>query len=156
MLTIGVFSTWLIKGIKHYEGFSSKSYLCPSGILTIGYGSTSDVFKNQIITEEEAERRLINDLEIAKSGVIKHLRGAEKSSFHLEAMTSWVFNLGTENLRTSTLRKYYNKKDFPSAGEEILRWIYGRVGGKMQILPGLIKRRTWERNIFLFGNYDIQ
>ena len=26
--------------IKEFEGYSSKPYLCPSGIATIGYGNT--------------------------------------------------------------------------------------------------------------------
>ena len=52
-----------IELIKRYEGVILHSYLCPAGVISIGFGHTgSDVKKGMIITEEEAENLLKKDL----------------------------------------------------------------------------------------------
>ena len=41
--------------IKKYEGCKLTSYICPAGVLTIGYGHTGkDVKPNQTITKKKA------------------------------------------------------------------------------------------------------
>lgn len=53
------------------------------------------------------------------------------------------FNLGAGRLQTSTLRRRVNQRDWPSAGLELRRWVYG--GGK--VLPGLVARREVEASL---------
>ena len=39
--------------VKDFEGFYPKAYVCPGGILTIGYGYTgSDVQEGLVITKQ--------------------------------------------------------------------------------------------------------
>jgi lysozyme len=49
--------------IKAHEGLKLDAYICPAGVLTIGYGCTSKVVKGQRITEQEALQRLMDDLD---------------------------------------------------------------------------------------------
>lgn len=41
--------------IKHFEGFRKDAYICPAGILTIGYGHTESAKPGQNIDEATAE-----------------------------------------------------------------------------------------------------
>ena len=43
--------------IKEFEGCELTAYVCPAGVLTVGYGSTgSHVKSGMTITESEAEK----------------------------------------------------------------------------------------------------
>jgi GH24 family phage-related lysozyme (muramidase) len=44
--------------IKSFEGLFLKAYLCPAGILTIGYGHTRTVTAGMEITRAQAEQFL--------------------------------------------------------------------------------------------------
>ncbi|MBI5491478.1 MAG: lysozyme [Deltaproteobacteria bacterium] len=61
------------------------------------------------------------------------------------ALIDFSFNLGAGNLQVSTLRKAVNRGDVDRAAEQFSRWVYAR-GVK---LPGLVRRRTAEREMFL-------
>ncbi len=51
-----------VRLIKDFEGLSLKAYVCPAGVLTIGYGTTRGVKPGQVISEAEAEAMLRADL----------------------------------------------------------------------------------------------
>ena len=57
----------------------------------------------------------------------------------------FAYNAGAQNLRTSTLLKKLNAGDYSGASAEFSKWVNG--GGKK--LPGLVKRREAERQLFL-------
>ncbi|WP_367027567.1 glycoside hydrolase family protein [Methylococcus sp. ANG] len=62
----------------------------------------------------------------------------------LAAIVDFTFNLGAGRLRTSTLRRRVNQRDWGAAAYELRRWVYG--GAKA--LPGLIARREAEAALF--------
>jgi len=125
--------------VKRCEGLRLSAYICPAGVPTIGYGATgADIRLGLTWTREEAERRLQSDLEryrgIAKKQV-PNLTG-----YRLDAITSFVYNLGEGRLKASTLRKRLLQEDWKGAEVELRKWIWG--GGRK--LPGLIIRRELE------------
>jgi lysozyme len=61
------------------------------------------------------------------------------------ALTSFTFNLGIGNLRSSTLLKMLNANNRAGAADQFGRWVM--ADGKP--LPGLVKRRAAERDLFL-------
>ena len=63
----------------------------------------------------------------------------------LAAIVDFTFNLGAGRLQTSTLRRRINQQDWPSAGQELRRWIYG--GGR--VLAGLRVRRQAEVDLLV-------
>lgn len=151
-------SDGLIKGVKHFEGFYAKPYLCPTGHLTIGYGHVikpSEKATLTELTEPEADRLLRKDLQEAAQDAVRVMPGLASSQQQLDAMTSWVFNLGVTNLQNSTLKKLYVSGHHDQAAAEITRWVYGKVNGKMVQLPGLVRRRAWEKKVFLDGSYTL-
>jgi lysozyme len=60
-------------------------------------------------------------------------------------LVSFAYNVGTHNLRESTLLKLFNAGDIAGAAEQFPRW--NKANGK--ILPGLVARRDAERRLFL-------
>jgi lysozyme len=82
--------------VKHFEGFSSKPYVCPAGFLTIGYGHVvpNDYPKAARVTPEEAEELLRKDLRVAALGVLR-LTKVPLSDNQYGALVSFVFNLGS-------------------------------------------------------------
>ena len=131
--------------IKSFEGFRAKTYVCPAGKKTIGWGHTgSDVFEGQTITEKEAEEILRKDLIFAETSVIELVdRPLTQNQF--DALVSFVFNVGRGNFSKSTLRKLLNSGDIKKASAEFDKWIYSNGS----VLSGLVERRKREKALFL-------
>ena len=134
--------------VKRYEGFISKAYLCPAGVISIGWGHTgSDVKKGMIITKEEAENLLKKDLKKFEQGLCKMLNAEELNvtQNQFDALISFAYNLGLSTLAGSTLWRLFTHGDIQGAADEFTKWIY--AGGKP--LEGLKRRRQAERELFL-------
>lgn len=138
--------------IKKYEGFSSKPYLCPAGVWTIGYGNTKypngiRVGKNDpSISEKEALQML--SLTIEKEFLPKVLELSPILKQHpnkLAAVLSFCYNLGAGAYANSTLRKKVNALQFAEASKEFNKWVLAS-GRKLQ---GLVKRRAEEAELFM-------
>ena len=54
-------------------GPALKAYQCPSGVWTIGYGHTYQVYENQICTRNDALRWLDGDLATSEDSVCTHV-----------------------------------------------------------------------------------
>ena len=125
------------------EGLRLEAYEDAAGVPTIGYGHTKNVRMGDKISEYWAKEMLREDIEEAEWQV-KEL-GVAKTEGQLDALVSFVFNLGIERLKTSTLLKVIrNGGSMQQIKKEFKRWVYG--GGKQ--LPGLVKRREWEAKRF--------
>ncbi len=130
--------------IKRFEGCRLKAYRCPAGVWTIGYGHTgASVKEGLLITQHQADIILESDLTKFEEAVEEWMPGASSNQF--SALVSFAFNLGINALIKSTLRKKFLAADVGGAADEFLRW--NKAGGK--VLPGLVKRRKAERELFL-------
>lgn len=132
--------------IKHFEGCKLQAYPDPGTggpPWTIGWGCTRDVRPGMVITQEEADQRLINEV----SGFADKVNGmvtTELQQCQFDALVSFAYNCGAENLRRSTLLRKVNQREFGVAADEFLRWT--RANGK--ILNGLVRRRSAESKLF--------
>ena len=129
--------------VKEAEGLRLSAYLCPAGIPTIGYGHTKGVKLGDTCTREQAEEWLENDFFMAKQDVKAVVKVPLKEN-QLDALASFVFNLGVRKLIQSTLLKKLNAGDYSGASAEFDKWVFA---GKVK-LNGLIKRRAKERKLF--------
>lgn len=136
--------------IKQFEGVRLEAYLDPVGIWTIGIGHTGpDVHPGQKITADEAEKLLASDLKrhesFIKSNVTAQINDDQKA-----ALVSFAFNVGNGYFGSSTLLRKLNGNDIAGAADEFLRWVFGtNPDGTRVKLPGLIRRRKAERELFL-------
>lgn len=135
--------------IKGYESLSLHAYICPAGVLTIGWGHTGkDVYQGMVISESTAEALLSKDL-IRFENSVSALVTVPLSQNQFDALISFTFNLGAKSLESSTLLKLLNSKDYKGAAEQFPRWNKGKVNGKLTVINGLVKRRETERQLFL-------
>ena len=136
--------------IKLYEGYSSSPYLCPANHWTIGYGAIWGMDDKRVtedhpdINEDQADYLLRRDVKKSEMAVLRHIRvPLEDGQFN--ALCSFVFNLGSGALQSSTLRRKINRGDYIGAANEFPRWVY--AGGRR--LKGLVRRREHERSMFM-------
>lgn len=130
--------------IQKFEGFCSKAYRCPAGVLTIGYGHTRGVKQGDVCSKEQALFFLREDLQDAAS-TVNRLVNVPLTQGQFDAICSFVFNLGARNFINSALLRKLNNQDYKGAADELLRWT--KAGGRE--LSGLVKRRKAERSLFL-------
>lgn len=132
-----------IELIKRHEGFRANAYRCPADVWTIGYGHTRGVNNGDVITKEQGERFLRQDLQEAEQAV--NSQGLVLNQNQFDALVSFVFNVGHGNFSRSTLlRKLKVNTNDPTISYEFSRWKHG--GGK--VLPGLVKRRKEESEFY--------
>ncbi|MES2904561.1 MAG: lysozyme [Pseudomonadota bacterium] len=130
--------------IKRFEGLRLNAYKCPADVATIGYGSTGQhVRMGMTITEAEAEKLLLDDLDRFERGVV-NLAGTTTAG-QFSACVSLSFNVGLGAFATSTLLKKHLAGDYQGAADQFLRW--NRAGNKA--LAGLTARREAERALYL-------
>ena len=136
--------------IKLYEGYSSPPYLCPANHWTIGYGAIWGMDDKRVtedhpdINEDQADYLLRRDVKKSEMAVLRHIRvPLEDGQFN--ALCSFVFNLGSGALQSSTLRRKINRGDYIGAANEFPRWVF--AGGRK--LKGLVRRREHERLMFI-------
>ncbi|MBC3935654.1 lysozyme [Undibacterium rugosum] len=154
--------------VQKYEGIPDGNsatpnidpYLDPVGIWTIGWGHAitfqgrflkGEADRAQVlalypqgITMVQAQSLLQSDLMNAGRDVASVVSVALNDN-QFGALTSFTFNLGIGNLKSSTLLKKLNQGDYQGAADEFGRWVM--AGGKP--FPGLVARRAAERTLFL-------
>lgn len=133
--------------IKRFEGFEPKAYLCPAGVLTIGYGSTGKhVTRGQTITQAEATALLAKDVVRFENAVNK--LGVTLTQNQFDALVAFVYNVGEGSFNASTLVKRLKAGDMVGAAAQFGVWNKARVKGVLTVLNGLTRRRAAEAALF--------
>tara|TARA_R110000751_G_scaffold119505_2_gene220048 strand:- start:54 stop:575 length:522 start_codon:yes stop_codon:yes gene_type:complete len=136
--------------IKKFEGYEAVPYKCPAGVWTVGYGSIRGkngkplTKHSKEISEEDAEMLLSRDISSSEKTVVRLAPGSLNRN-QFSACVSFVYNLGSGSFNGSTLRKMLLRGDLDEAAGQFQRWCFAR-GRK---LPGLLRRRLAERDLFL-------
>jgi len=154
--------------VKEFEGLHSRvfqsgprrgqllpnggvtAYFDPVRVPTIGWGNIDSVTATdvdvKVITLLDAENLLRADLKGAEDAV-SDLITVSLNDNEFSALVSFTFNLGAGALQDSTLRRRLNGGDdrVSIANGEFRKWVL--AGGNA--LPGLVRRRQAERDLFL-------
>lgn len=137
--------------IKEFEGFRAEPYRCPAGIATIGYGSTRYAdgkpvtMEDAPITETDAEALVMATLNTEYVAAVNRYVTVPINQNQFDALVDFCYNAGAKNLQTSSLLRYLNGGDFDHAAQEFGKWVH--AGDK--VLPGLVRRREAEKELFL-------
>ena len=129
--------------IKSFEGCRLKAYkpVKTEKYYTIGYGHYgADVGQNMIITQYQAELFLLKDIARFCAAVNKYDHIYHWSQNEFDALVSFAFNIG--NIDKLTAKGTRTKAVI---ADKILA--YNKSGKK--VLPGLVRRRTAEHNLFV-------
>jgi lysozyme len=133
--------------IKAAEGLRLVAYPDPATGAepwTIGYGTTRGVMQGMRITAEQADQYLKSDVARFEPE-LANLVKVPLTQNQWDALMSFVYNLGSANLASSTLLKLLNAGYYARAADQFPRW--NKAAGKE--LPGLTKRRAAEQALFL-------
>lgn len=131
--------------IRHFEGFAPTVYRCLGGKMTIGYGHvlTADETWPDGIDQETADSLLRADAAKAAGDVAAQVTVPLRQN-QIDALVSFVFNLGGAAFARSRLRRKINQGLHDQAVEEFHRWVY--AGGVR--LKGLVRRRQAEAALY--------
>lgn len=138
--------------VEPFEGFRSAPYQDSVGVWTIGYGSTRDhngrpvTAATPAVSAAEAQALVARDLEYAIADVHKAVT-VPLSDAQTVALASFVYNLGGGALRSSTLLRMLNAKDYDGAADQFALWDH--AGGR--VLAALLRRREAEAALFRNG-----
>ena len=126
--------------IKKYEGCRLTSYICPAGVLTIGYGHTGkDVKPNQTITKKKAISLLKKDLARFERHVQSYNYIYEWTDNEFSALVSFAYNIGNIDQLTA-----YGTRTRSQIRSAMVKYV--KANGKT--LTGLVKRRKAELRLF--------
>ena len=132
------------------EGLRQYAYNDPPGILTVCYGSTTNVVKGKKYSLDECKARLDTDMMNAINQVDKCAPSLPDNV--LAAFSDAVYNMGPKiacDKQNSTAARLLAKGDITGACNQLPRWNRATVAGVSIELPGLTKRRAAERNLCL-------
>lgn len=137
-----------VRLVQEFEGCKLEAYPDPGTggePFTIGWGSTGpDIGPGTVWTQEEADARFLDDLTKFADGVDRLVR-VPLTDNQFAALVSFAYNVGLGALAGSTLLRKLNAGDYQGAADQLPRWNKG--GGR--VLPGLVRRRARERELFL-------
>jgi GH24 family phage-related lysozyme (muramidase) len=150
-----------IELIKKFEGFRSNIYNDPAGHCKIGYGTllhpgacndaeSENPFKDGI-SEEKAMDLLLEQTNQVEY-TINNKVNVDLNQNQVDALLSFVYNIGSDNFNDSTLLKVLNQKKYGDVPAELKKWTKGKVDGKMVDLPGLLTRRNAEATLFTMSS----
>ena len=134
----------MLDGVKHFEGFRAKKYVCSGGKETIGYGHTGSAVNKGNITEEEASSLLERELRETEK-VVQSIVKVPLNSNQLAALTSFTYNCGRGALSQLVGKPgRLNDGNYDSV-KEVLP-MYRIAGGKIR--KGLVRRRSFELDLW--------
>ena len=129
-----------------FEGLRQYAYYDPrpgDAILTVCYGSTTQVEKGKKYSLAECKHRLETDMAEAIAAVERCHPNLPDNV--LIAFSDAVYNIGPKVACNSTASKYLTQGNYEAACKELPKW--NKSNGV--VLPGLTRRRNAEMAICL-------
>ena len=132
--------------IEQWEGFRERTYRCPAGKLTVGFGHTENVKEGDTVTYTEAYKMLVEDVRRYVDGMSRWVN-VPVTEGQFIALTSLAFNVGTDYVvhKCPKLMRALNTGNTEECARQFLD--ITKCDGK--VLPGLVRRRQAEAKLFL-------
>lgn len=135
--------------IKAFEGFRARSEALPNGRWIIGYGHMRRARQGIRVSETEAEAILREyDLPPVERYVMRCVL-APMSQNEFDALVSLAFNIGPKAFSSSDVVASINGGNRLDAAEAFDHWRRAKIGGRIQIVDALVRRRAAEKALFL-------
>lgn len=144
--------------IHAFEGsngsFEPNRVQDPGGLWEIGWShkllGQSDPLWDVTITRAEADALALEDLGKAAAGVCLALGPVvdELTDGQYAVCLDFAYNEGVGRFCGSTFCHYIVIGNMALAPLELPKWVYGHVDGVEQVLPGLVRRRQAELDVW--------
>lgn len=150
--------------VTHFEGKYLKAYRDSVGVITIGWGRIkyddgTPVKMGDTCTEEQALQWLLTDLWDDGAQYVRSMMDFEDrlTPYQFSAMVSLVFNRGAgrfneklDDFMDEALKDgVFSPEEVKKVTDALLSYDYAVQAGKRRQLPGLVRRRYAEREMFL-------
>ncbi len=142
--------TFAVDIIKASEGLRLKAYRDSAGVWTIGWGHTKGVVYGMVITMEQAEEFMREDMVWVLRLIEATVRVPLTVNQH-SATASLIFNIGAGAWHSSTALRRLNVGNYAGAAEAMTWFNKSRVSGVLTFNQGLANRRERERVLFMSG-----
>lgn len=144
-----------VEFIADFEGYhralpngDCTTYYCPAGVLTIGYGCTEGIRAGEVWTKKQALDRFKQEL-AKHEAAVNRVVTVDMTQNQFDALVSFSYNLGTGALASSSIVKQLNAGNPDAAARFFNLYCNAKVNGRLQKLPGLVRRRAGETAMFL-------
>jgi lysozyme len=134
--------------IKRFEGYRQKAAQLPDERWTIGYGHTLTARQGAEVSLDDAEALLIYDLIAVTHGLNEQLF-APLNQNQFDALTSFAFNIGLDNFRSSGVLRRLNEGALVQAACAMELWRKAEFQGERIVIDALVRRRAAEKLLFL-------
>lgn len=135
--------------IKAFEGFRARSELLPNGRWMVGYGHVRRAKKGVRVNKTEAEAILREyDLPPVERFVMRCVL-APMTQNEFDALVSLAFNIGPKPFSASDVVAGMNAGNRLEAAAAFDLWRRAKIGGRVQIVDALVRRRAAEKALFL-------
>jgi lysozyme len=134
--------------IKRFEGYRQKAAQLPDERWTIGYGHTLTARQGAEVSLDDAEALLLYDL-IAVTHALNEQLFVPLNQNQFDALTSFAFNVGLDNFRSSGVLKRLNEGSLVQAACAMELWRKAEFQGERIVIDALVRRRAAEKLLFL-------
>ncbi|MEO1303332.1 MAG: lysozyme [Pseudomonadota bacterium] len=135
--------------IKAFEGFRANSELLPNGRWIVGYGHVRRARDGVSLSEPEAEA-ILREYDLPPvERYVTHCVLAPMSQNEFDALVSLAFNIGAKAFASSDVVAGINGGNRLDAANSFDLWRRAKIGGRIQIVDALVRRRAAEKALFL-------
>lgn len=138
--------------IEKFEGRRHDIYICPGGKISGGIGHALIPAETRLhrvgthVDDSQIDKWFIDDIAKVEK-TINNWVVVDLVQGQFDALASFVFNVGSDQFKRSTLLKLLNKGAYTKASEQFQLWTHA----KGRVLSGLVARRSEEADMFRKG-----
>ncbi len=135
--------------IKAFEGFRPRYQKLPDGRWIVGYGHVRDTREAVEVTLEEAET-LLREYDLPSiERLVMDCVLAPLNQNEFDALVSLAYSLGAKAFAGCDVVAQINSGNRLAAAKAFDQWCRARIGGRVQTIDALVRRRATEKALFL-------
>ena len=134
--------------IQRYEGYRADPAQLPDGNWVVGYGHVRIGASGDAVNRVEAAALLALDLAPVER-LVNALVTQPLTQSQFDALVSFAFSVGDEAFAASQVLRRVNSGEFVAAACAMDAWRKTDVGGELEIVDALVRRRAAEKALFL-------
>lgn len=142
-----------VRNIALEEDCRLQAYQCSAGVWTCGWGETDGVVPGMVWTQDYADQRFRDALQVWGRGVSELLKRPATDNA-LAALLSLAYNIGLAAFAKSTVLRQHNAGNHLAAARAFALWNKVRVDGVLQESAALTSRRSRESALYLQPAFD--
>ena len=135
--------------IKLFEGYRPRYEPLPDGRWIIGYGHVRAAREGSRVSELDAEA-ILREYDLPKfERVVRQSVLAPLNQNEFDALVSLAFNIGETAFAGSDVVAALNGGNRLTAASAFDGWRQAEIGGRIQLVDALVRRRAAEKSLFL-------